>query len=579
MAWGNIPRPCFFLKNKNRNQCITPVGEDGRAGKGAISILEFCTFLNVVCYAPSGRYSGSENLAESAIPWISSRHEEEMQSMGTENSSVIRLRNVSTPGALLLYGFVLALLIWWAGGWICGLVSISAEKWNGAPPREARAQLRALQSWINPDQAIRMGKAFPEGRLFTYSFYGFALLNMATARPDDAEFHAEALAEMERIIPIVTALGNELPFSASASLKPKGGIIAAGHRNLLSAGYALLGGKNEAFIRAFHEESALLEEEYRLAKIPILESYAHNWWPVDNFCALESLRLHDVIYDTDYSEARNRFFRWIRDHLDAETGMMVSQVADDNTVLDGPRGCALSWTLAFMPALEPDLARELYQRYRDQWFIFFGGATGIREWPAGLEGRAMDADSGPVVADIGAGASGLGIAAAKANGDWENFTRMVRGMELLSFPVWTLNGEKYYFARQVILCDILALWGKTIHPWDQSTVTNTTPWPAVEKGGLLKSLVPTFLLIALLSARVVWGLVHAWRGLGPRSEFPLWNRSSRVFFGVECALLLTWLLMPVFPWYLALLALIVLNLFDCGMERLRRRRLLRTESV
>jgi hypothetical protein len=499
--------------------------------------------------------------------------------MGTGISFIRWFKNVSTPGSLLVCGFVLALLLWWTGTWIWGLVSTSEEKWNGPPPLEADAQWRALRDWVGSDQAIRMGKFFPEGRLFTFSFYGFALINMATARPDDAEFRAEIVKELERLIPIVTDLEDELPFSVNAFMKPTGGIIAAGHRNLLRAGYALLGGQNEAFIRAFHEESALIEAEFREAKIPLIESYPHNWWPVDNFCAQESLRLHDVLYGTDYSEARNRFLQWVRDHLDPETGMMVMQVVDDGTVLDGPRGCGLSWSLAFLPALDPNLARELYQRYRNHWFIFFGGATGIREWPEGVEGRQMDADSGPVVVGIGAGASGLGIAAAKANGDWDNFERMVRGMELLAFPVWTLNGEKHYFARQAILCDVLALWGRTMHPWDQSAVNVSAPWPAIEKYGLLKSLVPAVLLTTLLLIRVVWRLVRAWQGLGPKAGFPLWSGVSRVFFGAECVLIEIWLAVPMFSWYLALFALVALNLVDCGVERLRRRRLTRAGNA
>ena len=42
--------------------------------------------------------------------------------------------------------------------------------------------------------------------------------------------------------------------------------------------------------------------------------------------------------------------------------------------------------------------------------------TGFREWPVGVD-RAADVDSGPIVSGIGAAASALGIAAARAMGD------------------------------------------------------------------------------------------------------------------------------------------------------------------
>jgi hypothetical protein len=88
------------------------------------------------------------------------------------------------------------------------------------------------------------------------------------------------------------------------------------------------------------------------------------------------------------------------------------------------------------------------------------------------------------------------------------------------------------------------------------------------------SLVPSrSLLTTLLLIRVVWGLVRAWQGLGPKAGFPLWSGVSRVFFGAECVLIAIWLAVPMFSWYLALFRAGGAQSGGLRVERLRRHRL------
>ena len=87
--------------------------------------------------------------------------------------------------------------------------------------------------------------------------------------------------------------------------------------------------------------------------------------------------------------------RLARDRIEST----LAQVTRKGDVADGPRGCALSWSLAFMPVLTPDLARQQYALYRAKWFRHPWGTTGIREWSPGRSGM-MDPDSGPVAYEI-----------------------------------------------------------------------------------------------------------------------------------------------------------------------------------
>jgi hypothetical protein len=93
----------------------------------------------------------------------------------------------------------------------------------------------------------------------------------------------------------------------------------------------------------------------------------------------------------------------------------------------GPRGCELSWRIALLADLDPDLARRLYARYVKAFWLDRTIVAGFAEWPFGRAGR-QDLDSGPVVMGIGATASAFGLAAAKAAADEARYRRLCRQM-------------------------------------------------------------------------------------------------------------------------------------------------------
>ena len=218
-----------------------------------------------------------------------------------------------------------------------------------------------------------------------------------------------------------------------------------------------------------------------------------------------------------------------------------------------PRGCALSWSLAFMPNFAPELTASQYQVYRDKWFVHIAGTTGVREWPVGHEG-GMDADSGFVVGGIGAAASGFGIAAAKINGDRENFAGMLRGMELLGFSYWNVRGEKHYFGGKVLLTDVLALWGKTNRVWDEKA-TVTTQYPPTENSGFWK-----LILVASLVSLTLTVLLAGWVNRKFRSLMKnpnRWQPLCRNVFLFDVAVVLAWIFLPWISWLGALFLMAV----------------------
>ena len=467
--------------------------------------------------------------------------------------------------------FVLGLVLWFTIPWIVGLLTVSGERWAGPPPDAVMRDLTSIRRRLDTGEAQKMG-IFPEGVLFSHSFYGFALINVAVQRPDDAAFRTHVLSELERLIPIAERLADDPPFHVCRGLVPKGGVIAAGHANLLRAGYALLGGQREDILQAYHAQSRVLSEAFRKSTVGSIETFPGMIWPVDNCCALESLRLHDGRYRTDYSAACRAWEVWMGDHLDTVTGMMVAQIDRDGRVLDRPRGCALSWSLAFMPGFAPDLARQQYGRYRDQWFIHTAGTTGIREWPPG-QGARPDIDSGPVVGGIGAAASGLGIAAAKANGDTRDLTGLLRGMEFLGAPKRTFRGEKEYFLGAVLLTDVLAVWGRTVCVWDApGEYAAAQDWPDPPLEGYWLVVSAACLGSALVMAVLGWSLCRAVSGV--RRNPSRWRAVHVLVLCAECAVVIAWLAVPAVTLLYALILVSALEILDnrCAFRQWRRSR-------
>ena len=274
-----------------------------------------------------------------------------------------------------------------------------------------------------------------------------------------------------------------------------------------------LGGDDIDVIRDFHATSARLYALFMASPSGALESFWHRTWYVDNVVALESLRMHDAWYGTHYAPAVARFAAKLRAHLDGNSGMPASEISlDDTRTLDGPRGCALSWTLAFLPALDAELARTLYARYRRDWSVDVGGLIGFREYPTSRRGHA-DVDSGPIVHGIGGAASAFGVAAARANDDGDTFARMLTALAVTSMPATTLHGDEELFAGQLVLADAIAIWARTVTPWDHPRSPPWSPPP----------LFPASLAVTALLLPVVisgWLFARALRRLTERRRVP-----------------------------------------------------------
>jgi hypothetical protein len=454
-----------------------------------------------------------------------------------------------SPGAFAFRLFLLFSFLFFGVPWLYTAWTMDGDVLYRTTPSRCYSTLRSIRQRLEAGNDVRMQRVFPEGQLFCHSFYGFTLVSIALANPGDAGFQREAITELERIIPIVESLGNRPPYSMSAQLTPRGGVILASHLNRLRAGYALLGGKSEAIIAAYHRDSQILHDAYLKSPTGNLESYPGSIWPVDNLMALDSLRIHDSLYGTEYSDACAQWASWMKEHVDATTGMMPSQISLKGQIIDGPRGCALSWSLAVLPSVDPDMARQQYDRYRE-WIVAGAGLAGYRERPVGDTVRA-DADSGPVIAGVGMGASGLGVAAAKANNDPESLTGLLRLLVLGTFPSYSPPAfTRSHFAGQVLLVDAIALWGETLTPWNMPVPLRIASGLG---SGFWKIGLPLTVLVLVITAfweRSTWRMYRRLRDRSGR-----WHRLEHVVLYLQLTGIAAWLAVPAVPWAIAIVGM------------------------
>lgn len=438
---------------------------------------------------------------------------------------------------------------------------------HDVPVAELDAQLKSISRRLSGGEDELQSFIIPEGKLFSNTFKGYALVNMAvTVHRNNESFRMRAQKELLDIISKLQAMSLKHPFNLNEKLDPKNGIIMAGHTNLLRAGYILIGGADPRLIRDFHDSSARIYASFLSGPTPFPECYPGLAWAQDAVFALESLRLHDVLYKTDNSAAYKRWSSWLKEHPDSECGMMVSQVnVKTGSIDDGARGCAIAWALGFLPNIDRDYASHQYRLFREKWFVPFGGMLGVHEWYQGRE-KPTTFFSGPVVFGLGAAASGIAIGACRANSDRVSWHMLLRSLETFGLPMWHPSGEKSYFAGQCLLADSLALWGKSVCKWDDpesaaarsQNEAGTPNWVQAESFSI------TFAMACLLAGLASGAIARRQYKavLDPGAVRPAWCRVTVTACAVQCVSLLLCLCLPQFTWIQALILMAVTDMLE-----------------
>jgi hypothetical protein len=440
------------------------------------------------------------------------------------------------------------LLYLWAalGSLVFRVSSVQMVDYDGRIGPDVEAQLAFVRRLLHEHETLAQEQPLPDWVVFLHTFYGFSLVNTVLLDPGDQVRRAEAVAELAWILERLNVPGIK---DSYAHTQVPHGVLYLGERNLTLAGLALIAPALDAqHEREFHDTSRLLYAAFMDSPSANLDTFPGHCWPTDNVPALYSLVVHDRLYGTNYGRAAARWTETMRALLDSDTGLMPAKIDYQTArVLNVPRGCALSFTFIFLPDFAPRFAETQYTAYRQHDLETTLGFAGLREYPPGVSRRA-DVDSGPIIREVGAAATGIGIGAAKAMGDAQTFESIVQLSEIIGLPVLR-GGEKSYLLGRLPIGDVIQVWGKTITPWSPSPASGQTsarPWPAVESislrpfygiaalvGGLLFLL--TVALVRRVHRRIGWG-----RLLGERAPSPS-SVGALLFWGQAVVWFIAWL--------------------------------------
>jgi hypothetical protein len=338
---------------------------------------------------------------------------------------------------------------------------IIAVSLHASIPEPVRAQVKWLEATLDDADAAANQAIFPEGEMFTWEFFGLALLNIAEVSHEQDDVN-RAARQVRAMLPKIDQLLGHQPFAPMAKWPLRGGVCWFGGQNILRARMiALLGAAAfDSEVRRFHDDSATLARAFAASRTGILEAYPGLAWPVDSLFALESLQIHDRLYGTAYfAPAYEKYSRSV-DAATGKSGLPASMVHPDGRPRDIPRGCALSWSLAVLPRLDAVRAAKMWAAYKRDFFSCTLMPCLVREYPRGVD-RAGDVDSGPILDGYGMAATGFALAAARANADSSTAMKLEVTGELLGAATTDARGKRY-LGGAMPMFDVLSLFVRTV---------------------------------------------------------------------------------------------------------------------
>ncbi len=332
---------------------------------------------------------------------------------------------------------------------------------------------RHLDAWTRPEllerEIAKMRGTNAEWDFMGRSFLVWALANMALSDPESSALYLDAadqiIAETVRLeeekghlyFLMDYAKGNDFQVPPNRSLFVDGEIA-------LMMGMRRVAQEKVEYAAPMRER--LDTQLERMQKSPVLsgESYPTECWMFCNAVALAALKTGDYLDGTDHSDFFRQWIETAKQKLThRETGMLVSSFTPDGVFLDGPEGSSI-WTVAhFLDFIDPEFARDQYDRAHKAMGVTVAGFGYAREWPREWKGKP-DVDSGPIVPvlEASAGSSGQAFLGAATFGDRPYLSALLTSLHFAAFPVEQEDTLRFCASNQV--GDAVLLYAATTGP-------------------------------------------------------------------------------------------------------------------
>lgn len=187
-----------------------------------------------------------------------------------------------------------------------------------------------------------------------------------------------------------------------------------------------------------------LTKELSQSKIANIRSYRRSTsvWPADNTVMYALIYQYEETFSEVEPVKYERWFQAMKEVGTDSLGLHISELTNNEAYSAVPRGCALSWSCAFMEKYNPEEASILWRTYKKEMKVPLFVLGGFREYDKGRE-STIDGDSGPMLFGIGGGATGLALCGSAANGDLLTFYQINNSMKVMETAAWVASIAGY----------------------------------------------------------------------------------------------------------------------------------------
>ncbi len=195
---------------------------------------------------------------------------------------------------------------------------------------------------------------------------------------------------------------------------------------------------------------------FRNNNTPYPESYQGASWPADAVMCIASLAIHDRIFKPLYGDVIKLWLERVRRKVDSIGLIPHSVEATTGIPLEHARGSSQCLILSFLRDIDRGFAREQFDIFKEKFPDKCFGLYGVREYPKGVSG-AGDIDSGPVIFQIGAAASIVGMRTLNTYSEKKHAASLRNSIEAFGFPMHR-SGAKMYLLGQLPMADVFIAW-------------------------------------------------------------------------------------------------------------------------
>lgn len=277
-------------------------------------------------------------------------------------------------------------------------------------------QLKHLEAEIDKGGALEMQKHYPEGYVFTIALYALAHTEMLNQFPKNSTFADHSKNEIEKMLKLLESSQAKQNFHKELPIEY--GTFYTGWLNFVRAKYlfSVKDSTKSVIANKLAYDCQKIKKALLKSKSPFLESYTGMCWPADILACMAAIELNKKINPGQEDSTTIKWLENVLDLVDDKDLIPNMCKAENGEILTGSLGSSQSLILCFMHDIDSALGAKMFDKYKENFLIHRFGLPAIAEYPKG-DGGNSHIDSGPIVWDVGAAASIVGIRACYLYGD------------------------------------------------------------------------------------------------------------------------------------------------------------------